>query len=163
MKKKGIYPGSFDPLTYGHLDLIARGSKVFDKLYIAITSNISKNNFFTIEERIEMLELATTPFENVEVVVCDTLISEFANKMNANFLIRGLRAVTDFEYELQMASTNLLLNPNVDTVFMMTKTEYSYYSSSMVKEIAKFGGDISKFVPEQVATRLHKKIKEMKK
>lgn len=158
LSKIGVYPGSFDPLTYGHLDLIARGSNLFDKLYISVTYNLSKETLFTAEERKEMLELATVHYDNVEVVICDTLIADFAKKMNANFLIRGLRAITDFEYELQMASTNLILNPNVDTVFMMTKTEYSYYSSSMVKEIAKFDGDISRFVPEQVATRLYEKL-----
>ncbi len=160
MNKTGMYPGSFDPLTYGHLDLIDRGSKLFDTLYIAISKNITKDYLFTIDERKEMLEKAIEKYTNVKVVICDKLISTFAKEIKANFLLRGLRAVTDFEYELQMASTNLLLNPEVDTAFMMTKTEYSYFSSSMVKEIARFGGDIAKFVPPYIATEVYEKIKK---
>lgn len=160
MNKIGMYPGSFDPLTYGHLDLIERGSKIFDTLLIAISKNISKDNLFSIDERKSMLEKAIANYQNVKVVICDQLISTFAKEMNANSLLRGLRAVTDFEYELQMASTNLLLNPEVDTVFMMTKTEYSYFSSSMVKEIARFNGDISKFVPSFVASKVYGKLKK---
>ncbi len=162
MNKIGIYPGSFDPLTYGHLDLISRGSKLFDKLYIAISINPAKKSLFTVEERIEMLERATTNFNNVEVVVCNKLIAEFARDLKATALLRGLRAVTDFEFELQMASTNDILNPDVDTVFMMTKTEYSYFSSSMVKEIAQFNGDISKFVPEFVKEKVYNKFNAKK-
>ncbi len=158
MNKIGMYPGSFDPLTYGHLDLIQRGSKIFDMLYIAISKNISKDSLFSIDVRINMLEMATAMYDNVQVVVCDKLISTFAKEMKATSLLRGLRAVTDFEYELQMASTNHLLNPEVDTVFMMTKTEYSYFSSSMVKEIARFDGDISKFVPDFVAEKIYKAL-----
>jgi len=158
LNKIGMYPGSFDPLTYGHLDLIERGSKIFDTLYIAISKNIAKDSLFSIEERKEMLEEAIVGYENVQIVVCDQLISSFAKVMKANSLLRGLRAVTDFEYELQMASTNLILNPEVDTVFMMTKTEYSYFSSSMVKEIAKFKGDISRFVPPFVASKINAKF-----
>lgn len=158
MNKIGVYPGSFNPLTYGHLDLIDRGSKVFDTLYIAISINPSKKSLFTIEERKAMLEDATKKYHNIKIVICDKLIANFSKEINATVILRGLRAITDFEYELQMASTNLLLNPNVDTVFMMTKTEYSYFSSSMVKEIALFKGDISKFVPPSVATKVYQKI-----
>lgn len=157
--KIGIYPGSFDPLTYGHLDLIARGSKLFDLLYIAISINPEKKSLFTVEERKEMLEKCIGKYENVKVVTCDKLVAEFAKELNATAILRGLRAVTDFEYELQMASTNNILNPNVDTVFMMTKTEYSYFSSSMVKEIALFNGDISKFVPDFIAKMVYEKFK----
>ena len=148
MNKIGVYPGSFDPLTYGHLDLIERGSKVFDLLYIAISINPLKKSLFTVLERKAMLEKSVKGIENVRVVICDKLISDYVKDIQATAILRGLRAVTDFEYELQMASTNHMLNPDVDTVFMMTKTEYSYFSSSLVKEIAQFGGDISKFVPD---------------
>lgn len=159
MTKIGIYPGSFDPVTFGHIDLIERGLKLFDYLYIAVSKNESKNYLFTALERKEMLEEITKNMSNVKIVICDKLTSELANDLNATVLIRGLRAVTDFEFELQMASTNHLLNPNIDTVFMMTKTEYSYLSSSMVKEIARFNGDISKFVPKLVVEKVKEKIK----
>ena len=159
VSKIGIYPGSFDPVTYGHLDLIERGSKLFDLLYIAISINPEKKSLFTVEERKEMLERCVANYENVKVVTCNKLIAEFAKDLNATAILRGLRAVTDFEYELQMASTNNMLNPNVDTVFMMTKTEYSYFSSSMVKEIALFNGDISKFVPNFIAQMINEKFK----
>lgn len=161
MNKIGIYPGSFDPLTYGHLDIISRGSKLFDILYIAISINPEKKSLFSVEERKEMLEKAIQNYHNVRVVICDKLTAEYAKEIKATAILRGLRAVTDFEYELQMASTNLMLNPLVDTVFMMTKTEYSYFSSSMVKEIARFKGDISKFVPDFVAQKVYEKFKKV--
>ncbi len=162
MNKIGIYPGSFDPLTYGHLDLIQRGSRLFDKLYIAISINPQKKTLFTIDERKAMVEEAVKDIPNVEVVICDKLISQFAKEVNATCLLRGLRAVTDFEFELQMASTNNMLNPDVDTIFMMTKTEYSYFSSSMVKEIAQFNGDISSFVPPFIAKKIYEKYNHKK-
>ncbi|NLC94187.1 MAG: pantetheine-phosphate adenylyltransferase [Bacilli bacterium] len=162
MNKIGIYPGSFDPLTYGHLDLIQRGSRLFDKLYIAISINPQKKTLFTIDERKAMVEEAVKDIPNVEVVICDKLISQFAKEVNATCLLRGLRAVTDFEFELQMASTNNMLNPDVDTIFMMTKTEYSYFSSSMVKEIAQFNGDISSFVPSFIAKKIYEKYNHKK-
>lgn len=159
MNKIGIYPGSFDPLTYGHLDLIERGCKLFDLLYIAISINPEKKSLFTVTERKEMLERATAKYRNVQIVVCDKLVAEYAKEIKATAILRGLRAVTDFEFELQMASTNNMLNPNVDTLFMMTKTEYSYFSSSMVKEIALFKGNISKFVPDFIAEKVYEKFK----
>ncbi|NLG81938.1 MAG: pantetheine-phosphate adenylyltransferase [Bacilli bacterium] len=163
MTKIGIYPGSFDPLTYGHLDLIKRGSRLFDKLYIAISINPAKKTLFTVEERKAMMEEVVKDIPNVEVVICDKLISQFAKEVHATCLLRGLRAVTDFEFELQMASTNTMLNPNVDTIFMMTKTEYSYFSSSMVKEIAQFNGDISSFVPPFIAEKIYEKLSNKRK
>lgn len=158
LSRIGLYPGSFDPVTYGHLDLIYRGSKLFDKLYIAIAINSKKRGFFTIEERKEMLEEVTKAIDNVEVVVCDKLTAQFAHELKATAILRGLRAVTDFEYEMQMASTNNILYPSVETVFVMTRTEYSFLSSSVVKEIARYGGDISPFVPPVVRKRLYDKF-----
>ncbi|ERJ13447.1 pantetheine-phosphate adenylyltransferase [Haloplasma contractile] len=160
MNKIGVYPGSFDPLTYGHLDIIERGSKLFDQLYIVLSVNSSKKTMFSIDERRNMLERVTKDLDNVNILVCDTLIADFAKELGATALLRGIRAITDFEYELQMAATNRKINPDIDTVCMMTKAEYSYFSSSMVKEIARYKGDISIFVPqfikELVFEKMHK-------
>lgn len=154
-----MYPGSFDPITYGHLDLIYRGSKVFDKLYIAISKNSSKKSLFSVEERCEMIKEVTKSLPNVEVVICDKLTAEFAHDLKATAILRGLRAVTDFEYEMQMASTNSLLFPDVETIFVMTRTEYSFLSSSIVKEVGSYGGDISQFVPPYIRACLIEKFK----
>ncbi len=156
----GIYPGTFDPVTNGHIDIVKRAVKMFDKLYIVISNNVSKKTLFTLEERIEMLEKEFENYDNIEVLVCNSLTVELAKKINAKFLIRGLRAVTDFEYELQMAHTNRKIDSEIDTVFLMTSTEYSYLSSSLIKEIAKYNGDISKFVPKHVAIKTIAKLNE---
>lgn len=159
--KIGIYTGSFDPVTNGHLDLIERGSKMFDKLYVSVTKNISKNCCFTLDERVDLLKEACKAFSNVNIVICDKLVVEFAKELNANVILRGLRALTDFEYELQMATINKSLNPDIETVFMMTSSQYSFLSSSAVKELARFGGSIDNFVPENVKKALELKYNKV--
>ena len=159
--KIGIYTGSFDPVTNGHLDLIERGSKMFDKLYVSVTKNISKNCCFTLDERVDLLKKACKAFSNVNIVICDKLVVEFAKELNANVILRGLRALTDFEYELQMATINKSLNPDIETVFMMTSSQYSFLSSSAVKELARFGGSIDNFVPENVKKALELKYNKV--
>lgn len=149
----GIYPGSFDPVTYGHLDIILRSSKMFDKLIIAVLRNSAKTPLFTAEERVQLLERVTKDIpniDNIEIESFDGLLVDFAKEKKANTIVRGLRAVTDFEYELQIAQTNHKINPEVDTVFLTTSVEYSYLSSSVVREIARYQGDISQFVPKEI-------------
>lgn len=155
---KGVYTGSFDPVTYGHIDIIERAAKIFDHLYIAVVYNANKKGLFTLEERCELLKEVCKNIKNVEVVVCDKLSVQFATELGASTIVRGLRVLTDFEYELQMATTNKELNPNIETIFMMTNSHYSFLSSSAVKEVAEFHGDIHKFVPENVEKALRKKF-----
>ena len=145
---KAIYPGSFDPVTYGHIDIIERASKVVDELIIGVLVNSEKHPMFSIEERIALLEQVTGHLSNVSVKTFDGLTVEFCKINGANLIIRGLRAVTDFETEMQIAQTNHSIEPTVDTMFFTTSLEYSYLSSSSVKTIISFGGDISQFVPE---------------
>lgn len=152
-----IYPGSFDPVTLGHLDIIERAAKIGDELIVAVLMNGSKFPLFSVEERVRMLKEVTRHIDNVRVMSFSGLLVDFAKECNANIIIRGLRAITDFEYELQMAQTNHILNDKIDTVFLTSNLEYSYLSSSTVKEVASFGGDISKFVPEYVIDRIYKK------
>ncbi len=154
----GVYPGSFDPITYGHLDIITRSSKLFDKLYIGVLNNSSKNSLFTAQERVEMIKKVTGGITNIEIAAFDGLLVDYADLVHANAIVRGLRAVTDFEYEIQIAQTNHRLNPNVDTVFLTTSTKYAYLSSSIVKEIASYDGDISQFVPEVIIDTIYNKI-----
>jgi len=156
----GIYPGSFDPVTLGHIDIIMRSSKLFDKLYIGVLNNNRKDALFTAEERVEMLKSVTKDIKNVEVEAFNGLLVDYAMIKNATAIIRGLRAVTDFEYELQLAQTNHKIQPKVDTVFLTTSVEYSYLSSSIVKEIATYNGDVSKFLTEKVSEALHNKLME---
>lgn len=158
----GIYPGSFDPITLGHLDVILRSSKLFDKLYIGVLNNSKKHALFTAEERVDMICQAMGDIKNVEVESFHGLLVDYAAMRHANAIVRGLRAVTDFEYELQLAQTNHKINPQVDTVFLTTSVEYSYLSSSIVKEIASYGGDITKFVPETISDILYEKLREKK-
>ncbi|MBQ6875989.1 MAG: pantetheine-phosphate adenylyltransferase [Lachnospiraceae bacterium] len=153
-----IYPGSFDPVTKGHLDIIDRASKVTDNLIVAVLNNGAKNSLFSVEERVKMLEEETAHLNNVTVKSFAGLLVDFAAECNANMIIRGLRAITDFEYELQMAQTNRILNHKVDTFFLTAGLEYAYLSSSTVKEVAKFGGDLSAFVTPKVAEQVKKKI-----
>ncbi|MEG1459012.1 MAG: pantetheine-phosphate adenylyltransferase [Acetivibrio sp.] len=154
----GLYPGSFDPVTLGHLDIILRSSKLFDVLYIGVLNNNKKNALFTAEERVDMLKQVTKNIENVKVEAFDGLLVDYAVIKEATAIVRGLRAVTDFEYELQLAQTNHKLQPIVDTVFLTTSVEYSYLSSSIVKEIAGYGGDVTRFLPETISDILYKKL-----
>ncbi len=157
---RGIYPGSFDPVTYGHLDIIRRSCQMVDELIVGVLYNKAKMPLFSVEERVRMLEEATKDLPKVKVVPFEGLLVEFARKMEAKVVVRGLRAITDFEYELQMAQTNHKLEPAVETVFLTTSLKYSYLSSTIVKEVAAFGGDISQFVPEIVEERIREKIRE---
>ena len=153
-----VYPGSFDPATYGHLDVIRRASVSFDRVVVGVLQNSAKSPLFSVEERVKMLKEVTKDLDNIRIVPFDGLLVEFASRMNAGLVIRGLRAITDFEYELQMAQTNHKLEPSVETVFLTTSLEYSYLSSTTVREIAAFGGDLTQFVPEAVALELEKKM-----
>ena len=155
---KGIYPGSFDPVTYGHLDVIERSSKLVDELIVGLLDNKAKSPLFSAEERVRMLNEVTKDMPNVTVVPFEGLLVDFARKMDAGLVIRGLRAITDFEYELQMAQTNHKMEPDVETVFLTTSLDYSYLSSTTVKEVAAFGGDISQFVPGIVADLIEEKM-----
>ncbi|MBQ1208532.1 MAG: pantetheine-phosphate adenylyltransferase [Lachnospiraceae bacterium] len=153
-----IYPGSFDPVTRGHLDIIERAAKTTDKLIVAVLNNGAKNSLFSVEERVKMLEEETKDIPNVEIRSFNGLLVEFAAQCDAHVIIRGLRAITDFEYELQMAQTNRVLNHNIDTLFLTADLKYSYVSSSTVKEVARFGGDISSFVTPNIANYVMKKF-----
>ena len=155
---RAIYPGSFDPVTYGHMDIIIRSCKIVDELIVGVLCNKAKMPLFSVEERVKMLEEVTKDLKNVRIVPFDGLLVDFAAKMKADLIIRGLRAITDFEYELQMSQTNHKLATNVETMFLTTSIEYSYLSSTTVREIAAFGGDLSQFVPEAVAGELVKKM-----
>ena len=153
-----IYPGSFDPPTNGHLDLICRGSKIFDELVVAILRNPEKDPLFTYDERLEMLRDMTADLKNVRIDMFDGLLVDYARELRASALLRGIRAISDYEYELQMALMNRKLNPHLETVFMMPAEAYSYVSSRLVKEIAQLGGSVHGLVPDEVEKRLHRKI-----
>jgi len=159
MKKViAIYPGSFDPPTNGHLDLIERGSNIFDELVVAILRNADKTPLFSVGERRRMLEDLTSGFKNVRVDVFDGLTVEYATRVKASAVLRGIRALSDYEYDLQMAMMNRKLRPDLETVFMMPAEQYSYLSSRLVREVARLGGDISGLVPEMVEQRLKQKL-----
>src|SRR5260221_8788211 len=155
---KAIYPGSFDPPTNGHLDLIERGSKIFDELVVAILRNPDKNPLFSLAERRAMLEALTDDFKNVRVDVFDGLTVDYAARVKAGAVLRGIRALSDYEYELQMAMMNRKLQPDLETVFMMPAEQYSYLSSRLVREVAKLGGAIQDLVPVMVERRLREKL-----
>ena len=155
--KKAIYPGSFDPVTLGHLDIIRRSASLVDHLIVGVLNNSTKTPLFSVEERVNMLREVTKDLPNVEVLSFSGLLVDFAAEHNVSVIIRGLRAVTDFEYELQMAQTNRVLEPEVDTTFLITSLEYAYLSSTVVKEVAAFGGDIHKFVPDFVEKEIRAK------
>ena len=153
-----VYPGSFDPVTLGHIDIIRRAAKMTDRLIIGVLKNSSKTPLFSIEERVNMLKEACKDLSNVEVRHFDGLLVDFAKACNASVIIRGLRAVTDFEYELQWAQSNQAINPKIDTVFLVTNVQYSYLSSSVVREYASHGGDVTSFVPDFVVKQLREKF-----
>ena len=158
--RTAIYPGSFDPVTYGHIDVIERSSKMVDKLIVAVLNNNSKNSLFSADERVNMLKEVTKHLPNVEIKHFGGLTIEFARECNAAIIVRGLRAITDFEYELQMAQTNRIMAPDIDTIFLTTDLKYAYLSSSTVKEVAMFGGDISEFVAPLVVEKVKDKFKK---
>ena len=154
-----VYPGTFDPITNGHTDLVNRGAKIFDKVIIAVAQNPSKNTLFTIKERIEFIQEIFDANSQVEIYSLDKLLVDFANDHNATVILRGLRAVSDFEYEVQLASMNRSMEPNIESVFMSPAEEYGFLSSSIIKEIAKHGGDLSKFIDKAVLAALQKKLR----
>lgn len=160
---RAIYPGSFDPITFGHLDIISRSAKIADELIVGVLKNNSKSPLFSLEERVKMIEEVSREFNNVKVVPFEGLLVDFAKNMEADVVVRGLRAITDFEYEIQMAQTNHKLAEQVETMFLTTSLEYSYLSSTIVKEVATFGGDISQFVPELVRQKVLEKMEERRR
>ena len=155
---KAIYPGTFDPLTNGHLDLIARGSKLFEELTVAILNNPVKNPLFTVEERVEMLKESTRQLGNVSVATFEGLMVDFARQSGATAVLRGIRAITDYEYEFQMALMNRRLAPEIETVFLQPAGRYSFVSSRLVKEVVSFGGDVTGLIPHNVLKRLRGRI-----
>lgn len=162
MERIAICPGSFDPITNGHLDIISRSSRLFDKLYVVVLNNESKNPLFSVEERLELIKEVTKKYPNVEADVYSGLLVDYARKVGAIANIRGLRAVSDFEYEMQITSMNRLLNHDLETFFIMTRNQYSFLSSSIVKEVAKYGADISALVPGVVEKALKEKFSNSK-
>ncbi len=158
MCQKAIYPGSFDPVTYGHIDLIKRAQEIFPELIVAVAHNPHKRPLFSVKERVEMLKKATTGLKDVKVLDFDGLVVDYACKQKAKVLIRGLRMLSDFEYEFQMALTNRKLNPCVETIFLMPQESYSYISSKLLKEAASLGANLSNFVPSFVEAALRKKL-----
>lgn len=158
MEKIAVCPGSFDPITYGHLDIIERASKLFDTVYVSVLKNSSKKGLFTPEERVELIHKTTSEFDNVEVKEFDGLLIEFCQQVGATAIVKGLRAVSDFEYEMQMTSMNKKLDENIETIYMMTNNNYSFISSSIAKEVAKYGGKIEDVVPPLVEDALNKKF-----
>jgi pantetheine-phosphate adenylyltransferase len=157
-----VCPGSFDPITYGHLDIIKRGAKIFDEVYVVVLNNSSKNPLFTVDERMELIKEVTTDIPSVKVDQFRGLLVDYAKSVNASAIIRGLRAVSDFEYEMQITSMNRVLDEELETFFIMTNNQYSFLSSSIVKEVAQYDGKISELVPPVVEKALHKKFDHKK-
>ncbi|MDD7208575.1 MAG: pantetheine-phosphate adenylyltransferase [Lachnospiraceae bacterium] len=158
-----VYPGSFDPITLGHLDIIERAAEVFDKVVVGVLINQTKKPLFTIEERVAMIREVTREIPNVQIQSFNGLLVDFSAKMKADVIVRGIRAVSDFEYELMMAQTNKELNPDIETMFFATSAKYSFLSSSTIRELAAFDGDITQFVPEAVSRKVYEKISELDK
>ncbi|MCH7818326.1 MAG: pantetheine-phosphate adenylyltransferase [Candidatus Marinimicrobia bacterium] len=157
--KIAVYPGTFDPITNGHVDIIYRSAKLFDKIIVTVAVNTQKTPLFDLSERVEMIRQALVNEEKIEVDQFDGLIAEYLKRVNASAMIRGLRAVSDFEYEFQMSLMNRKLNPDVETVFLTPAQEYIHLNSTIVKEVASFGGDVSEYVPDYVRTKLQEKYK----
>lgn len=153
-----VCPGSFDPITYGHLDIIRRGAKVFDMVYVSVMNNSSKNPLFSVEERMSLIKEVTKDLPNVKVDEHSGLLVDYAKAVKANAILRGLRAVSDFEYEMQITSMNRVLNDEIETFFIMTNSQYSFLSSSIVKEVSKYNGNISELVPPIVEAALNQKF-----
>ncbi|MCC6038078.1 MULTISPECIES: pantetheine-phosphate adenylyltransferase [Fervidibacter] len=160
---RAVYPGTFDPVTNGHLDVIERAAKIFDELIVAVTTNPAKTPWFTLEERVEMLKECCSHLPNVTVEAFDGLLVNFVRQKGAKVIIKGLRAVTDFDYEFQMAAINRKLAPEIETLFLMTSLPYAYLSSSAVKEVASLNGCLKDLVPDNVAERLRKKVAERRR
>ncbi|HVN97004.1 MAG TPA: pantetheine-phosphate adenylyltransferase [Syntrophorhabdaceae bacterium] len=158
--KVAVYPGSFDPITYGHLDILHRGLELFDRVIVAIANNIEKKALFTVDERKELIRQSVNGGDNVVIDSFNGLLVQYVKDVGARFVIRGLRAMSDFEYEFQMASMNRNLNPDMDTLFMMTSKDYFFVSSRTIKEVASFSGSVEEFVPPAVAIKLKEKIRK---
>ncbi len=156
--RKAVYPGTFDPVTYGHLDVIKRGSKIFDELIVAVGHNPLKEPLFTINERMDMISKNTGKISNIKVDCFEGMLTDYMKEMQTNVILRGIRTVSDFEYEFQRALTNRVLKADIETVFVMTSQEYSFLNSSLIKEAVSLGGDISKFVPSDVEKLLQQKF-----
>ena len=156
--KKAVYPGTFDPITYGHLDVIKRGSKIFDELIVAVGHNPFKKPIFTVKERMDMLSKNTREIQNTRVDCFEGMLTDYMKEMQTNIILRGIRTVSDFEYEFQRALTNRVLKTDIETVFIMTSQEYSFLNSSLIKEAVSLGGDISKFVPSDVERQLRQNL-----
>ena len=159
MEKIAVYPGSFDPITNGHLDIIKRSARIFDKLYVSVLTNSAKVSSFSVEERIEMIKEVTKEFDNVEVDSFSGLLVNYVKQKEASVVVRGLRAISDFEYEFQMALMNHKLEEDIETLFMMTSGKYSFLSSSMVKELASHGGNLSDLVPDCLMEKIVNKLR----
>lgn len=155
--KKAVYPGSFDPVTFGHEDMIKRSAAIVDELIVGVLNNSEKNSLFSVGERVSMLKELTKDIPNVTVDSFDGLLVDYMKESGATIIVRGLRAVTDFEYELQIAQTNHEIYEQIETIFLTTRLEYAYLSSTIVKEVASYGGDISRFVPQQIIARVYAK------
>lgn len=161
--RKIVYPGSFDPITLGHFDLIARAAAMTDELVVAVLQNQTKKSFFTVEERVEMLKTCTQNFPNISIDSSDGLLVDYIHSQNAKIILRGLRAVSDFEYELQYAMLNQKLDKEIEAIYLMTSSEYSFLSSSMVREIGALGGDISGMVPPEIYDFVKKRLMQRNK
>jgi pantetheine-phosphate adenylyltransferase len=160
MKVIAVYPGSFDPITNGHLDLIRRATGIFDKLIVAVLRNVEKQSLFTVEERLELLRRSVDDLEGVEVDTFNGLLVDYVHKIGAHHILRGLRALSDFEYEFQMALMNQRLAPDIETVFLMPREEFTFLSSRLVREVARLGGPVEGLVPPPVAARLKERLRQ---